>query len=57
MIEETIATLMNYGVLGAWTGWLLYEKSKLLGRVEHIIMRNTEAIDDLREFLEIKKKR
>ena len=41
MIEDT---LLNYGVLGAWTLTLLYRQFTFENKLSKIIDRNTEAL-------------
>ena len=45
MIQET---LIAYGPLGAWTAWLLYEKTKMLTEFKKILSENTKALIQLK---------
>ena len=48
MIEEI---LINYGTLGAWTIWLLYEKRKLLSEMQRVLSENTQALKSICNYL------
>lgn len=48
MIEDN---LINYGVLGAWTAWLIYEKQKLLTKLNRTLEKNTEALKEVCKFM------
>lgn len=38
--------LLNYGVLGAWTAYLLYEKNKLFVKVVNALDRLSDVIEE-----------
>lgn len=55
MIEEYLIKieeyLIAYGPLGAWTIWLLYEKSRMLTEFKNILKANTDALIKLQSCI------
>lgn len=48
MIEDY---LLNYGVLGAWTVFLIYEKFVTQKEMKKIIQRNSTAMFELKDTI------
>jgi len=49
---DFIELLLNYGVLGLWTAWLIYEKSGFEKKISVVIENNTNALIRVLECLE-----
>ena len=45
MMEDLLIT---YGPLGAWTAWLLFEKSKMLSKFSQMLSENTEMLKEIK---------
>lgn len=44
-----IENLLNYGVLGLWTVFLIYDRQTTMKKLTKVIEDNTEAINNLRK--------
>ena len=48
---DILPYVVNYGILGVWTTYLLWEKHKLMSGLTHSLNRNTEVLEDLRHMI------
>ena len=48
---EVNELLVNYGVLGLWTITLLFDKINFQKQMKEIIIRNTQALIEIKEVM------
>lgn len=56
-MDMDLSLLVNYGVLGLWTLYLIYEKQKLvehLGKMSDALDKNTDVLDKISYIIESK---
>lgn len=45
MVDVLGLDILNYGVLGAWTAWLIYEKHSMLGKMQAALDAVRRSVD------------